>query len=286
MFNFQKFADDFNISVSTEGKNTQAGWLNIRCPLCNDPSNHMGFNTNKSYFNCWECGWHSIKDVIEACTATSGQELYRILELYSKAPADVQEEIIEKIPFSVPGSKEPTIKILRYLKNRNFDFFRLRKLWDLRSTNNIGADKFRIIAPIYFNNEIVSYQGRDVTDKSSMRYKACPKNKEIIHHKNILYGLDYTQPNSVIVVEGITDVWRLGPGAVSTFGIEYTDSQVRLLSRFANVYILFDPQAEEHGKKLADTLSAFTNTYLIINEEKDPAEYSDKQARKIMKFIA
>jgi hypothetical protein len=98
----------------------------------------------------------------------------------------------------------------------------------------------------------------------------------------------------VVIVEGITDVWRLGYGAVCTFGIKFTPQQVRLLGNaFTNRFVLYDQtekQALRQGKKLAEQLSIYPgNTEYIeikgVNAKKDPAQYTNLFASKLMQSL-
>ena len=68
------------------------------------------------------------------------------------------------------------------------------------------------------------------------------------------------------MVEGIFDVWKIGPGAVATFGIEVSSSQVRLLSKFEEVFVLFDnePQALKNARKLRDDLLTLGSDSYVI----------------------
>ncbi len=113
--------------------------------------------------------------------------------------------------------------------------------------------------------------------------------KEARHHKACLYGLDQVPGETVVIVEGITDVWRLGVGSVATFGIKYTKTQVLLLKRFKRRAILFDSadsQAQEQAEKLAKELSAFSGeTISLIIDAKDPGTMSPKDAQDLMRQL-
>jgi len=177
----------------------------------------------------------------------------------------------------------------RYLRGRDFDPNRLETLWGLKGCGNTGPYKFRIIAPVMFQGELVSYQGRDITGRAELRYKACKLTEERVHHKDIVYGYDLVPGKRVVVVEGITDVWRLGPGAVATFGSQWTESQLLLLKDFEKVFVLFDPKDEkavESGKELAQNLALFTKAESIVIEEwDDPGSASDEDAMEIMQIL-
>ena len=93
---------------------------------------------------------------------------------------------------------------IRYLEGRGFDAQYLINKYDLRGTLYTGdIYAYRVITPIYYNNRIVSYQGRDFTGKQNIRYATCKPENEIIHHKKILFNLDNSKQESVIVMEGV-----------------------------------------------------------------------------------
>jgi hypothetical protein len=184
-----------------------------------------------------------------------------------------------------------------YLRKRGFPASRIIKEWDLRGTGPVGKYKFRIIAPITFNDQIVSYQGRDITERSPLKYKACPQKMEVIHHKRILYGLDRIKGEEAILVEGITDVWKLGFGAITGFGIKMKYAQIRLMAeKLQKVYMMFDQgeddledeiQAEEELEKIGNDLSLLGVGVERIYDygADDPGDLPFDKARKIKKKL-
>ena len=162
-----------------------------------------------------------------------------------------------------------------YLISRGFDPFELIKLYGLRGTGPLGDYKHRIIIPIIYQGQTVSYQGRDITGRANLPYKACPISEEIFHHKHLVYNFDSATKNA-IVVEGILDAWRIGAGAVATFGTGYTTKQAQLLRKFERVFILYDLEdtAQEQADQLSYELSAMgTKSFIIsdlLKEGEDP----------------
>jgi hypothetical protein len=75
---------------------------------------------------------------------------------------------------------------------------------------------------------------------------------------------------------------------VATFGSAFTMPQVNLLvNRWKNRIVLFDPDAINQAKKLANLLSGFPGKTVLANLEtyKDPGELSVENAREIMKKL-
>jgi DNA primase len=176
----------------------------------------------------------------------------------------------------------------RYCEARGFDPDYLAEVWKVCATGPIGDYKFRLIAPIYHGDELVSYQGRDVTGKSDLRYKACPKEREVMDHHDTLYGLHLIRRDVCLVVEGITDAWRLGPGACATFGIKFRPPQVALLTRMKRVFVLYDSevQAQAQARQLGANLAALgVDVELLTLSDGDPAEMSQGEANTLMREL-
>ena len=286
VFDAEKFLREYNIDHSHDDKNVSVGWVGVPCPFCNDHSYHGGFNLSTGYYNCWRCSGGTIKAVIQALTGLSAHEATRIQQTYIKKTArnapgrpKQTESDPNKIKHleSILGHFSPTLDGIyeQYLIQRNFDPDELVKKYDLRAAGHIGPYKWRIIAPIYLNGGLISFQGRDVSNKQKIKYKACRMKDEVLHHKQTLYAIDRVKNDSVIFVEGITDVWRLGDGAIATFGIEFKSEQVLMIAkRFKNAFILFDSdeQAQKQAEKLGMMLNSLrTSTEIIELYKGDPA---------------
>lgn len=155
------------------------------------------------------------------------------------------------------------------------------------STGHIGAYSHRILAPIYFNGKVVSYQCRATRTHQKLPYLACAKREEVIEHKSMLYGFDVAvRLNKCVVVEGVTDVWRLGPGAVATFGKGFTPAQVLLISNhFDQIFVLPDSDVPE-SETITPALEALGKEVEELNLSwGDPDDLSQKQADELMKEL-
>lgn len=295
MIDFKRFCNDYSIPYTDK---TSSGWVNVNCPFCDDKGMHLGINTSRGYTSCFKCGGHPLSKVIAILTGASYSVVKDIVKKYSTFSVKVRRQDDRKnIPSQIilpTGTQELTQKAKNYLINRNFDPDKLIQDWGIRSTGHIGFYKHRILAPIYQNQQLVSYQCRDITDKHSKKYLACHQEEEIMRHQHCVYGLDQAQNKKCLVVEGITDVWRLGYGAIATFGIGFTKQQARLIAmNFNIVFIMYDsePQAQEQAEKLGFLISsAFTNPIEVINlpfliDNIDPGGLPQDTADEIMKEI-
>lgn len=290
--NFEKMCRDHGVPYVTEGhKHCRPGWIQVVCPFCTgNPGYHLGFNEERENFHCWRCGSKKTIEALSKILRISGSQVYHILAKYKGKRRRTKNtptfERRGKVCYPT-GTSELNARAAEYLTKRKYNAEALQKTWDLQSTGPTGPYKFRIIAPIYQDGILVSYQGRDYTGKQDPPYKACAQEDEVEDHKKCLYGLDFVEGDSIIVVEGIADVWRLGIGAVSTFGIKYTNAQVTRLMKFKKVFIFFDsdPQAIVQSRKLAMTLSAFCDVEILIIENGDPGNMSQEKADKLMREL-
>ncbi len=291
-YDILQLLEDNGIILTTGGHNAAQGWVQMKCPYCQDVSDHLGYNISGGYFSCWICQGHSIKDTITKLLDISRNEVQSLLNQYSERPTVKKQSTIQPenhfITDLPPEAIQMTDKHKNYLIKRGFNPYILEKQYKLLGTNHLGDYKFRIIAPIYYQDILVSYQGRDITDRSDLKYKTCPGNKEARPHKHCLYGLDDVIGDTIIIVEGIIDVWRMGIGVVAIFGLNISIPQLKLLSEFKRRYIMLDSGINEfkRSKELAAKLGAFNGENIIVELEKgDPASLSQEDADDIIEEL-
>lgn len=295
----EQLFQDFNISYQTKGhKHCRPGWVNTECPFCSgNPGLHLGITIDGKAAYCWRCGYKPLPKAIAALLKIDESCAKEIIHSYGGKPRThktVQSKILKK-PFKLPTGTGPLLDHhKRYLERRGFDSNYLEREWRLMSTGPVAklskADyRHRILIPIYWNGEMISFQARDVTNKAEVKYKACPKEREKIHHQEILYGHPSGQRKKVAAcVEGVTDVWRLGPITLACFGIEYTRRQVRALAQsFERVAIIFDddPQAVHQAEKLVSELRFRGVVAWRIPITGDPADLSNDEAEQLIKEV-
>ncbi len=294
MFDAERYFEQIGIEQASSGhKHSRPNWVQVECPFCTgNPGYHLGFNLNGGYFNCWRCGWHSEDKVVSYFSNVNFAAAKQIIELYQTnyfkiTKADIKWGKVQEavLPSTLPLQKRDLI----YLKKRGFEPRKIEAIWGVKGSNVFGTYKFRIVMPIYLGGKLVSYQTRDITGKSELRYLACPMEKEALHHKHILYGLDKCLPNQpIIVTEGIMDVWKLGPGAVCTFGTSITHEQLNLLAKNNKVYILFDPekQAQQNAKQICAELRmrGVECENLFLPLDKDPGDCTRQELKDFLPF--
>lgn len=288
---------DYHVQYITDGPNCGPGWINVKCVWCLDPSEHLGWNLEEEFFNCWRCGFHPIISTFARLLNVDESKVSNILKPYGQltiAPPREPQPRPTVTEQRLPSNIEPLLNSHKqYLINRGFDPEWLERQWHLMSTGPIAkiddADyKHRIIIPIYWNNRLISFDSRDVTGRAIKRYKACPLEYELTPHKNILYGDQRQWGSTGIVVEGYFDVYRFGGQSCATCGIEYTISQVREIARaFTRVFVVYDdePQAQTQAKHLVAELQLRGRQAEHIPIVGDPGSMKQSEADYFIKQL-
>jgi hypothetical protein len=245
--------------------------VNCRCPFCSgSPGNHLGYHLTKGVFYCWRCGYHPRVETLAAlCHVTDRVARDLAYQLWqgkgSARRADTASKHIRIEKYRRPSDVwrlRPSHR--RYLVTRGFDPDEIAANWFVASTGPVATlaridYSHRLFIPILWDDREVSFQTRDVTDKSERKYMACPPAYEAVHHKSILYGRPDCWSRTGIAVEGVTDAWRLGTSAFATFGTGYKEEQVSLIRKlFDRVVIVFDGEreAQKQAQRLRGSLCA------------------------------
>jgi len=291
---------DFSVIIADEDhRHYRLGWANVVCPHCTgNPGFHLGYNLDEDYFYCWRCGFHdTIFTLSKLLKVTKSQAEQLVREYGGKSKTKTTKEPtvrIKKHHFKLPTGIEPLLPRHRnYILNRGFDPDEIERQWGVMSTGVVSQldnidYKHRLFIPVRWDDELVTFQTRDVTNKHIHKYINCPKEREIKHLKSILYGKQAEWQDTGICVEGVTDVWRFGTLSFATFGIQYTQTQLRLMSKlFKRIFVVFDddPQAVKQAKKLVGDLKFRGVEARQINIKNDPGSMSQEEADRFISLI-
>lgn len=299
MFDVKTWLDHNHIPYWESGKNVRTGWIGIKCPWCDDHSNHMGISPSMG-INCWRCSTSGtvIKLVmmimrVDLNTACNVIRDYSTPGVKAKSYGTINQpdvfpglklhvDILSKFKFT----REMRTFHREFLESRRYDPDIVFDKYRLRFAGPVSDFALRIIIPVIHKNRIVTFVGRTAKNQDPP-YKNCPEEDSIISAKNMLYGLDNCRDSSVLVVEGIFDQWRIGDGAVAALGTKTTDAQVLLLKDFKRVFVLFDaePQAQAAAKYLANKLSVFTEVVRLELDTGDPDDLSEDDVRHLRRQV-
>ena len=291
---------DYSIDFLTEGhKHCRDGWVNTPCPFCSgNPGLHLGYNLEGDFFTCYRCGWHPISITVATLLKIPETEARRLINQYGLLiPKFTKTSVISirtkqhKLPSGVGPLLDNHIS---YLQKRGFDPDQIIREWQILGTGPFSKlddidYKHRIIIPFIWDNQQVSFDSRDITDKHNSKYMACPKDRELVLHKEILYGKQEHWKDTGICVEGPTDTWRFGFNSFATSGIKYTPKQVRLIAQmFKRVPVCFDgeePQAIAQANKLVAELKFRGVDAFRVDIEGDPGSMHQEDADYLVKQL-
>lgn len=294
-----------NIKYWTGGRNVQRGWINTTCLFCGDHAysgnNHLGIDLKTKLYNCWICrekgAATKLVALIEKCSYSEAESIIKEFKGEIPNTSDTEDYYKHK---KIEGRhksvlpKECSDKFLdlhlNYLRFRNFDPYFLIKKYSLKATHNIGEYKFRIIAPVFINNKIVTFATRDVTNKSNQPHKNCPDNQSIIPISNTIYNI-HTVKDKMVLVEGLADVWNMGDGFTSSYGYILSQEQIILIknSGIKSFFVLLDAEARADwisDRFIAGYIAPFVNhTEVIYLDNEDPAKMSSKDVVNLRRDI-
>jgi hypothetical protein len=286
--NFRDILSEYNIATGPMSHyHVREGWIQFDCPYCSPDSQgwYMGYSIEGRFLNCWRCGNKPLFPTLRLMTGLSEREVKNLL-------GDFRPEHIERrkpkgkliLPQGI-GDLQAAHK--KYIKKRGFDYRELQQLWKIQAIGLANKLSWRIFIPIHYHGEIVSWTTRSISDKILARYVSAGVDEEAMPHKELLYGEDFAR-HAVIVQEGIFDVWRIGPGAVATFGVNYSEKQVERIAKYPTRAICFDNEfeAQRRARKLADDLSVFPGeTFNVVLDAKDADDESTENIERLRKEI-
>lgn len=173
-----------------------------------------------------------------------------------------------------------------YLLLRRFDrptFHRFDLSFCERAREEHRAVTGRIIIPIDFRGARVGWQAR-LTYTPAGRYPPKYLSMAGLAKGQILYNYDRAQQMPfLILVEGVTSVWRLGDTAVAAFGKDLSESQARLLAEASHgekpVIVLLDGGEEEAIRAALHKLQRHRVPALRVDlpSGSDPADFTREQ---------
>jgi len=173
--------DEIGVEWTDRGKNTSSGNINVKCCWClDDPSKHLAIALMKEAYFCYRSpGQHSGKKATNLLFKLKGirePEALRLLRKYHRAggapmparlPTDMQQQKTAWSRFANAGNNK---EALEYLSGRGFPSPRtLCEQFDLRYAPN-GMWARRLLIPLHFNGEAVSWTARDMTSRYEQKY--------------------------------------------------------------------------------------------------------------------
>jgi hypothetical protein len=277
--------DELGIPSAPEGHHhCTTGWVSIDCPFCSPGSNSWRLGISESYgsCNCWICGTHRLYETLANASGRPIPEIAPLCEGF-RGDRPVNAKLGPLNRLAIPSGLGKLLSPhQRYLRDRNLDPDELETVWGIGGFGIHSRFPWRIFIPIRMGEDTVSWTTRAIVDKGT-RYITAKPTEERISSREVLYGAELAR-NGVVVVEGPTSAWSIGPGAVATLGIGHSQAQVLLLSSYSVRVVCFDAesQAQKRARKLCRVLKGFDGeTFNVVLSSKDPnVALSTKRGRR------
>lgn len=280
--NIKDFLTQNEIPFRQSGKNVTRGWIEVNCPFCDDHSFHCGISPTLN-INCWRCGKHSLTKFFKETFRLSWKQAKDLSKEFKEQDEDIQISYAEKVILPTVYKDFPK-RYIDYLKERNFNPYRLIEKYKLKATTNIGRYKFRILIPYYLNRKMVTFNARDISGTSKEKYRKAGSKESIITANRTLFNIDSVKKfSTVYIVEGPFDVFRIGDESVALSGLIITKEQISLLlsKQPVKVVLLAEDGAVDQFRKIAEQLSGMVSTEIIELKDCDPAELTEEEVKEI-----
>lgn len=299
--------EKYNIPYALFGKNIKLGYIGLCCPFCGDDNNfHLGINPEKNFFACWRNNEHKgnlVKLFIKLLGFTE-KEVKILLSsydfsidftrdmCYNKELVKGKTELIMPTNFyKITNDNVATKPFYNYLVKRKFN-----NIDNLINQYNIkcclsGKWQNRIIFPLYFNNQLVTWVGRSIESNPYLRYRDLAKEDSVRYAKHCLFNFDKLRGGKLLFIcEGIIDALKIDfytpedIHATCIFTTSMRNEQISLLSKINELYekviVLLDQGVEYQSIVLSDKLSFMSNVFLKLftfNGKKDAGELNQEE---------
>lgn len=320
-FDWRQFCEQHGVRFVTTGRNVSSGHIAIKCPLCGnaDPSEHMVLSENerRPYWRCWRNVEHRgsrpefLVAKILGITYQSAQELVDgdAELIYDDEWSALKAKLLRKeqpvikptnreidlprgvVPLTDVPAAEP---YLDYLYDRGYsDPLDIARRFDLHFAVT-GEFGYRIVFPIRMRGKLVNVMGRDITNRSDLRYKALHRNQAGVPIDDCLYNYDEADRGGryLWICEGPFDALKIlaytGPShvPVAMFGMPKTQQRVllsRLSRRFEFSILALDADALSQALRLSSELFGDIKTAHLPQGVKDIGGMSSRQVRNFVK---
>jgi hypothetical protein len=273
----------------------------VNCPVCGDTKHRLGFshlwNTcakikNASvYFSktlnyCFneQCDIRRYFDRIESNIdgTVEIKTTPKAFSAYIPEELELPAECLPIIHNDVPEY------VVEYLLQRKFDLQELNDIFHIKfapggtvyptSGEPYTAYEDKLVIPIIQKLKLVSYQLRTLDSANRRKYY----NPAGIPKSHFLYNVDQAMEHAdIVIVEGVTDVWRIGAQAVCLFGKSQSCAQRELMKTLWGYdgccIVVLDSDADYDSLKLYKKLKYEKifprGVFQLCLENGDPADH-------------
>lgn len=220
------------------------------CPKCGHESFYFNLSKHVGWCHHDKCHWApSLEDLIDRIGYAPDEfgPTYTIKEEPEPLPV-----ILPGVPvIFVDGSHQRMTyypEVVNYLKGRGLSDYDILRF-------NLTYDGFRVYVPVYRDDELINYVGRDLTGTSSLKYKYCPGAKT----SEWIFGWDESKywPRLTLVENTFVSIaLRAKAYCATNFGSYLSKAQIDLIrrSKVQSVALLWDENAHKSAAKAVKAL--------------------------------
>ncbi len=263
------------------GRPNPQGWCPVLCKVCHDhgkkgPRAAFKFEGDTVGYHCFNCSHSTVYD--PNVSRSMPRKMLEVMDAYGipdsdwrvvifqnlnreRSNGEKQEQYVSiepaaielpqcmlKLGVGTSSSDDVAEYAKEYLEGRGVDW-KTYPFYIARNDGSAQSKKWfgRLIIPIYKENKLVYYQGRDLTGIATQKYLS-PN----VPHDNVIYGYEnlHTDPDEPLyVLEGWFDAFLLG--GVAVFGNKFSDAQIKWLNQSRRKKVVI-PDRFGDGHKLAE----------------------------------
>lgn len=295
---------DLETWLAGHGAEGRGAELVLTCPVCG--KRNLAVNVARRLWHCWTCEQYVV-DVEGKRRAVNGAgglvKLVQLLDRVDRAqavakiaqgsiysyrdvsnlPSDrLQRRYVDAIrpaePVDPPEGWRPVTEVLPFMAQRQITLEDAR-LFGLGWCDR-GRYAGRLIFPVWEDRRLLYFQGRamwaEVPGRRYLKSLNPPAGENNAVSSELLMNLDQARwyPR-VAIVEGPTDLLRVGADAVCTFGKRITDAQIGRLLRAGvrAIDLMWDADAAVEMKTVAKRLNGVFDLKLVFLPSGDPGDF-------------
>jgi len=277
----------------------------VNCPFCGDTKmrleiNHRwntrdtesGLYFGSRFMTCYNDGCDANRDATAVARQRCHERLQEMLKPYALRSAGItikQAPVRDVPPAKLPDkcvpvdTLSPEHNAIRYLRDyRGFDPYRIsqdyRVLYCIDDKNDFVAG--RLIIPVYMDGKLMGWQARYVGEPDGDKP---PNGKPPSDNIPKYYTMPFTPRNSalynydkarqhkfVVLMEGPTDVWRLGAQGLSSLGAAVGTKHIQLLTALwvdTGIGLMLDPDYVNKPRKQPDTPTTYETLIATLRRD-------------------
>lgn len=331
-FDFIRFFERYGIAYASSGANVSRGNVAIHCPFCgsDDAGQHLSVSTDGRGWRCFRRHDHRGKSPVRLVQALIGGSFEHAQALVggTVAPDDFMAAVTRAMSSTASTIEQrPALRMppefkrftglpssrlfIRYLYDRDFSDVQIERMtpqYGIRYCT-IGPYRGRIMFPVRFEGQLVSWTGRSIYPTAVLRYRALTNDPERaqeegmglavgpISHFLLWYDalLDDKESDTLCLCEGPFDALKvdilgrsIGVRATCFFTSGPTTQQIALLHtllpRYRYKFLLLDRGTLPNALRIQGQLTGLGVELVELPAElKDPGEIcTRRQLRRLL----